>query len=115
MALNSLLRFLMQGTSEDLIKDIAGQTSGFLPRDMRSLIADAGMNLIPRDHINFDKADPGISGESSSLGSKEVQEPKILEKEDLFKALERSKKRNASALGTPKVNSICRKTSSNIL
>lgn len=73
---------------------------------MRSLIADAGVNLIPRDHITFDKAEPGISGESSSLGSKPVQEPKVLEKEDLIKALERSKKRNASALGTPKVNSI---------
>lgn len=92
---------------EDLVKDIAGQTSGFLPRDMRSLIADAGMNLLPRDHINFDKADPGISGENSSLESKPAQVPKILEKEDLVKALERSKKRNASALGTPKVNSIC--------
>ncbi|KAK1385186.1 Peroxisome biogenesis protein 6 [Heracleum sosnowskyi] len=105
-SLKSISELLPDGTSEDLIKDIAGQTSGFLPRDMRSLIADAGMNLIPRDHINFDKADPGISGESSSLGSKQVQEPKILEKEDLVKALERSKKRNASALGTPKVPNI---------
>lgn len=105
-SLKSISELLPDGTSEDLIKDIAGQTSGFLPRDMRSLIADAGMNLIPRDHINFDKADPGISGESSSLGSKQVQEPKILEKEDLVKALERSKKRNASALGTPKVPNV---------
>lgn len=105
-SLESISELLPDGTSEDLIKDIAGQTSGFLPRDMRSLIADAGMNLIPRDHIDIDKADPGISGESSSIGSKQVQEPKILEKEDLVKALERSKKRNASALGTPKVPNV---------
>lgn len=105
-SLKSISELLPDGTSEDLMKDIAGQTSGFLPRDMRSLIADAGMNLIPRDHINFDKADPGISGESSLLGSKQVQEPRILEKEDLVKALERSKKRNASALGTPKVPNV---------
>ncbi|KAL1832909.1 hypothetical protein ACET3Z_002560 [Daucus carota] len=105
-SLGSISELLPDGTLEDLVKDIAGQTSGFLPRDMRSLIADAGMNLLPRDHINFDKADPGISGENSSLESKPAQVPKILEKEDLVKALERSKKRNASALGTPKVPNV---------
>lgn len=99
--------------SEDLKKDIVGQTSGYLPRDMCALIADAGANMIPRDNIQFDKGEPGNLGENSSLGSKPVQDGKsyndesgVLGKDNLVKALERSKKRNASALGTPKVPNV---------
>lgn len=101
----------MQIASEDLIKDIVGQTSGFMPRDIRALIADAGANLIPGENIQFDTSEPRNLGDTSSSGSKPVQDNKpkdnekgVLGKENLVKALERSKKRNASALGTPKVN-----------
>lgn len=89
---------LLQAGSEDFIKDIAGQTSGFMPRDMRALIADAGANLIPKGNVPQQKVEPEVVDSKSN----EVA-PQVLGKEDLTKALERSKKRNASALGTPKV------------
>jgi peroxin-6 len=90
---------LLQASSEDFIKEIAGQTSGFMPRDIRAMIADAGANLIPKGNVLHQKVEP----EEVDSKSYEVA-PKVLGKEDLTKALERSKKRNASALGTPKVN-----------
>uniref|UniRef100_A0A5B7CCG5 Peroxisomal ATPase PEX6 n=1 Tax=Davidia involucrata TaxID=16924 RepID=A0A5B7CCG5_DAVIN len=112
-SLQHVSELLPNTSSEDLIKDIVGQTSGFMPRDMRALIADAGANLISNMNIQYDKFEPGNSGEKSSLGFKAVQEnkscddvPRVLGKEDLAKALERSKKRNASALGTPKVPNV---------
>lgn len=76
----------LQAGSDDLVKDMVGQTSGFMPRDMHALIANAG--------------EPGAVQDSKSP----TVVPHALGKEDLTKALERSKKRNASALGTPKVN-----------
>lgn len=108
----------LQTATKDLINDIVGQTSGFMPRDIRALIADADANLIPKQNIQFDKVEPGNPGEKTSLEFKTVQgnkscddAPQVLGKEDLAKALERSKKRNATALGTPKVTSMS-KTSS---
>jgi peroxin-6 len=90
---------LLQASSEDFIKEIAGQTSGFMPRDIRAMIADAGANLIPKGNVLHQKVEPEeVDGKSYEVA------PKVLGKEDLTKALERSKKRNASALGTPKVN-----------
>ena len=73
----------LQTCTEDVVKDMVGQTSGFMPRDIRALVADAGSSLIPINGSSFEK-----------LGDS---------KEFMVKALERSKKRNASALGTPKV------------
>ncbi|KAL2540525.1 Peroxisome biogenesis protein 6 [Abeliophyllum distichum] len=77
-------------SSEDLIKDIVGQTSVSRKRNL-NLGKKASAHLIP---IQWRIAHPlemhlGTSG-----------------KEDLIKALERSKKRNASALGTPKVPNV---------
>nr|KAJ0213899.1 hypothetical protein LSAT_V11C400194630 [Lactuca sativa] len=68
---------------EDVVKGMVGQTSGFMPRDIRALVADASSSLIPINGSSLEK-----------LGDN---------KEFMFKALERSMKRNASALGTPKV------------
>lgn len=90
------------------MKDIVGQTSGFMPRDMRALIAEAAATLFPSNQIPIDLVDSkeqkqsvrcptGFESTSSELGSQ------VLGKESLTNALERSKKRNASALGTPKV------------
>ncbi|CAH1420486.1 unnamed protein product [Lactuca virosa] len=74
--------------TEDVVKDLVGQTSGFMPRDIRALVADASSSLIPLS----------INGSSfEKLGDS---------KEFMVKALERSKKRNASALGTPKVPNV---------
>ncbi|CAK9175950.1 unnamed protein product [Ilex paraguariensis] len=98
-------------STEDLVKELVGQTSGFMPRDMRALIADAGTNLIPRRNILPGNVESGNFDGKRTLGSKPAKDnksisdaPQVLGKEDLVKALERSKKRNASALGTPKVN-----------
>ncbi|KAL6494323.1 hypothetical protein OROGR_031123 [Orobanche gracilis] len=41
-------------STEDLVKDMVGQTSGFTPRDLRALISDAGSNLLPKS----EKLDP---------------------------------------------------------
>ncbi|OVA04848.1 AAA+ ATPase domain [Macleaya cordata] len=97
----------------DIVKDMVGQTSGFMPRDIRALIADAGANLIPRLIDEFNKVEQRDSDKSSSVKFKFVQDnapctdaSKNLGKEDIARALERSKKRNASALGTPKVPNV---------
>lgn len=73
----------LQTCIEDVVKDMFGQTFGFMPRDIRALVADASSSLIPINGSSFEK-----------LGDS---------KEFMVKALERSKKRNASALGNPKV------------
>ncbi|CAI9278011.1 unnamed protein product [Lactuca saligna] len=71
---------------EDVVKDMFGQTFGFMPRDIRALVADASSSLIPINGSSFEK-----------LGDS---------KEFMVKALERSKKRNALALGNPKVANV---------
>jgi len=99
----------LQTDLEGFVKEIVGQTSGFMPRDMCALIADAGANLFPGSNVEVDKDQPEVS--DSSLISEVTEDNSESEvsarkpgKEDLVNALERSKKRNASALGTPKVN-----------
>lgn len=98
--------FFLQTDTEDLIKDIVAQTSGFMPRDICALVADAGANLIPKGPIDTGKSEESDASlkhnVKSDSKSSEVASP-TLGKESLTKALERSKKRNASALGTPKV------------
>ncbi|KAI3449524.1 hypothetical protein Pfo_006189 [Paulownia fortunei] len=95
-------------SAEDLVKDIVGQTSGFMPRDLRALIADAGANLISKS----ENLDPGNSkhGSFDSISiddSSKISDASLdVGKENLIKALERAKKRNASALGTPKVPNV---------
>jgi peroxin-6 len=99
----------LQTDLEGFVKEIVGQTSGFMPRDMCALIADAGASLFPRNNAEVDKDEPEDA--DSSLISKVTEDNNQSKvsalkpgKEDLVNALERSKKRNASALGTPKVN-----------
>ncbi|CAJ2671707.1 peroxisome biogenesis protein 6 isoform X2 [Trifolium pratense] len=96
---------------EGFVKEIVGQTSGFMPRDMCALIADAGASLFPRSNAEVDKDEPEDT--DSSLSSKVTEDNNQSKvsalkpgKEDLVNALERSKKRNASALGTPKVPNV---------
>jgi hypothetical protein len=94
-----------------VLKDIAGQTSGFMPRDIRAIIADAGACLVSRimekdkeNELNEDTRSvdvrPNAMDNRNEYTSTEVHS---LCKEDLEKALDRMKKRTASALGTPKV------------
>ncbi|KAJ4828499.1 peroxisomal assembly protein [Turnera subulata] len=98
--------------SDGNMKDIVGQTSGFMPRDLRALIADAGANFVTTSNIPVDEVEPqeldssvGVKGVKQNDESRDVV-PQILGKEYLAKALDRSKKRNASALGTPKVPNV---------
>lgn len=99
----------LQTDTEGFVKEMVGQTSGFMPRDMCALIADAGANLCPRSNAEVDKGrleniDDSLCSELVEDNKTQKVSPQIPGKEDLMKALERSKKRNASALGTPKVN-----------
>ncbi|PIA37783.1 hypothetical protein AQUCO_03000366v1 [Aquilegia coerulea] len=75
----------------DLMKDVAEQTSGFTPRDICALVADAGANSMSRPFPGEIASEPAFPN---------------LSKEDITRALERSKKRIASALGTPKVPNV---------
>ncbi|XP_026408270.1 peroxisome biogenesis protein 6-like [Papaver somniferum] len=95
----------------DIVKDMVGQTSGFMPRDIKALVADAGANLIPRltdesikQRESNDKKSVKFDLAHDNDPSKDAS--KNLGREDITKALDRSKKRNASALGTPKVPNV---------
>ncbi|KAK7259407.1 hypothetical protein RIF29_25014 [Crotalaria pallida] len=109
-SLQSVSKLLSDIDAEGFVKDMVGQTSGFMPRDMCALIADAGANLFPRSNAAAGKG--RIEDVNDSLGSEVMEDknqkvsPQIPGKEDLMKALEQSKKRNASALGTPKVPNV---------
>ena len=79
-----------------------------MPIDIHALIDDASASMFSRDHIPFDSNKSWILNQHERLqvesGSNSPKvAPHVLEKENLTKALDRSKKRNASALGTPKV------------
>ncbi|KAG0469977.1 hypothetical protein HPP92_016677 [Vanilla planifolia] len=102
-----------ENINQEFLKDLAGQTSGFLPRDISALVADAGANFIKR--INCNDAGFGTKCNVENLAcfhltkndrSSITLSPNHLSKEDLSKALECSKKRNAAALGTPKVPNV---------
>ncbi|KAH6811136.1 peroxin 6 [Perilla frutescens var. frutescens] len=100
---------LLPDTSvQDLVKDIVGQTSGFMPRDLLALVADAGANIISKmEKLEPQDSTPGSFESSSVEDSNKINDAsQDLSKENIFKALERSKKRNASALGTPKVPNV---------
>ncbi|XP_004493380.1 peroxisomal ATPase PEX6 [Cicer arietinum] len=110
-SLQNVYGLLSNTELEGLVKETVGQTSGFMPRDMCALIADAGANLFPGSNAEVDKDGPEES--NGSLSSKVTEDndqstvsPRKPGKEDLVNALERSKKRNASALGTPKVPNV---------
>ncbi|KAK9055813.1 hypothetical protein SSX86_026898 [Deinandra increscens subsp. villosa] len=105
-SLQRIPELLPDTSPEDLAKDMVGQTSGFMPRDIRALIADASSSLIPTDGISFENNKTQKSSESSSIEPKPAKDIQPHDKEFMSKALERSKKRNASALGTPKVPNV---------
>lgn len=106
-SLQRIPELLPDASPEDLVKDMVGQTSGFMPRDIRALIADASSTLIPTNGISFEKDEPEKHGDSGSHASEPPKDISLTNsKEFMVKALERSKKRNASALGTPKVPNV---------
>ncbi|RXI02624.1 hypothetical protein DVH24_002702 [Malus domestica] len=98
----------LQTASELFSNDIVAHTSGFMPRDIRALIADAGANLIskrnvPINSVKSEESDGSLRSDVESDSKSSEVAPQVLGKDNLTQALERSKKRNASALGTPKV------------
>ncbi|KAI3439488.1 uncharacterized protein J3R85_004927 [Psidium guajava] len=108
-SLKSISELLPNSSPEDFVRDIVGQTSGFIPRDLNALIADAGANVMLESFLHKSKVDSGDmydkSAEDKTVLDNDVKEAvdQVLRKDDLAQALERSKKRNAVALGTPKV------------
>ncbi|TYI13860.1 hypothetical protein E1A91_A08G084800v1 [Gossypium mustelinum] len=109
-SLQGVSELLSDTRLEDFVKDIVGQTSGFMPRDLCALVADTGANLISKSNFQTGKAESSQSDDS--VGVKAVQDTssntmaRLRGKDDLEKALERSKKRTASALGAPKVPNV---------
>ncbi|KAH9329780.1 hypothetical protein KI387_001888, partial [Taxus chinensis] len=95
------------------LKDIAGQTSGFMPRDIRAIIADAGASLVSRIEGNR-KNELIAYTQSLNVQLTEAEnrnkfvnaEKDFLCKQDIEQAFDRIKKRTASALGTPKVPNV---------
>ncbi|XP_010457304.1 PREDICTED: peroxisome biogenesis protein 6 [Camelina sativa] len=102
---------LLNTSSGDFLKGMVGQTSGFVPRDLRALVADAGANLFISQESETKKINylsDNLSGvdvidKASQLGN---SSERLTGEEDFTKALDRSKKRNASALGAPKVPNV---------
>ncbi|KAK3415577.1 hypothetical protein EUGRSUZ_H01193 [Eucalyptus grandis] len=111
-SLKSISDLLPNSSPEEFVRDIVGQTSGFIPRDLNALIADAGANIMPGSILHKNEVDSGNmhhkSAEDKTVPENDVKEAvdQVLRKDDLAQALERSKKRNAVALGTPKVPNV---------
>ncbi|XP_048129327.1 peroxisome biogenesis protein 6 isoform X2 [Rhodamnia argentea] len=108
-SLKSISDLLPNSNPEDFVRDIVGQTSGFIPRDLNALIADTGANIISGSILHKSEVDSrdmhNKYAEDKTVLAKDVNEAvdQVLRQDDLAQALERSKKRNAVALGTPKV------------
>ncbi|KAF2559114.1 hypothetical protein F2Q68_00012778 [Brassica cretica] len=100
---------LLNTSSDEFVKELVGQTSGFLPRDLRDLVADAGANLFNSKESETEKNSQ--SGDHLGVDVDQLSQlsnisETLTPKEDFTKALDRSKKRNASALGAPKVPNV---------
>lgn len=109
--LQGVPQLLPNVTSDEFIKDVVGQTSGFMPRDLCALVADAGANIVAMNNFGVNKVDTEDLHGSSEVKVKQDNQScdaagLVVGKGDMAKALERSKKRNASALGAPKVPNV---------
>ncbi|RCV35421.1 hypothetical protein SETIT_7G238600v2 [Setaria italica] len=112
---NKLISETLQGIAtvgdesidDKFVKDLAAQTSGFMPRDILALIADAGVSFAHKIAAEKDSKEfsnhEDILPESSSATQ---NEEKHFCKEHIMSSLERAKKRNRAALGTPKVPNV---------
>ncbi|CAM0902833.1 unnamed protein product [Alopecurus aequalis] len=88
--------------NDKFVKDMSVQTSGFMPRDILALIADAGVSFAHKvavEKSSNDKLEDVVTASSSTTQNEESH----FSKEDILSSLERAKKRNRAALGTPKV------------
>ncbi|CAH2039065.1 unnamed protein product [Thlaspi arvense] len=104
-SLEAVSQFL-NTSSDEFVKGLVGQTSGFFPRDLHALVADAGANLFNSKESETEKIN-SLSDDLHGVDADQASSNEILTaKEDFTKALDRSKKRNASALGAPKVPNV---------
>ncbi|PKA64064.1 Peroxisome biogenesis protein 6 [Apostasia shenzhenica] len=95
-----------QHIDEEYLKDITAQTSGFMPRDLNALVADAGAHFVHKFLNDNPKDGKKYHDDSATSFPFTKNHGSNFSKEDFNVALEHSKKRNASALGTPKVPNI---------
>ncbi|WOL12257.1 peroxisome biogenesis protein 6 [Canna indica] len=112
--LKGLTKVVDKTIDDEFLKDVTSQTSGFMPRDIQALVADASASFVHRSLFDSSKVECSECHDISVTGHESIQDEngshvyaaKYLEQRDFLKALERSKKRNASALGTPKVPNV---------
>uniref|UniRef100_A0A0E0KV92 Peroxisomal ATPase PEX6 n=1 Tax=Oryza punctata TaxID=4537 RepID=A0A0E0KV92_ORYPU len=96
-----------ESINDKFVKDLAVQTSGFMPRDILALVADAGISFAhkvetDKNNSEGDKLEGILPTSSSTTQNQE----KTFCKEYILSSLERAKKRNRAALGTPKVPNV---------
>lgn len=94
------IRVLLQIDDDGMIKDIIRQTSGFMPRDIHTLVADASVNFLHK------LSQSRITSVPEDVDKKSMKYPVVTPcflKEELSNALDRSKKRVSTSLGTPRV------------
>lgn len=99
-----LILFQFQSINDKFVKDLAVQTSGFMPRDILALVADAGISFAHKVETDKNNSEGDkLKGILPTSSSSSQNEEKTFCKEYILSSLERAKKRNRAALGTPKV------------
>lgn len=106
-ALHDVSTVADESINDKFVKDLAVQTSGFMPRDILALVADAGVSFahqvaVEKNSNEISKAEDILPTSSPTTQNEE----KRFCKEDILSSLERAKKRNRAALGTPKVPNV---------
>lgn len=96
-----LIWFHFQSINDKFVKDISVQTSGFMPRDILALVADAAVSFAHK--VAVEKSSNDELEDALTASSSTTQKEDHFCKEDILSSLERAKKRNRAALGTPKV------------
>ncbi|KAM3389744.1 hypothetical protein ACQJBY_011726 [Aegilops geniculata] len=91
-----------ESIDDKFVKDISVQTSGFMPRDILALVADAGVSFAHKVSVEKSSNDELEDALTASSSTTQKEENHFC-KEDILSSLERAKKRNRAALGTPKV------------
>ncbi|KAF7018391.1 hypothetical protein CFC21_031691 [Triticum aestivum] len=91
-----------ESIDDKFVKDISVQTSGFMPRDILALVADAGVSFAHKVAVEKSSNDELEDAPTASSSTTQKEENHFC-KEDILSSLERAKKRNRAALGTPKV------------
>ncbi|VAH36552.1 unnamed protein product [Triticum turgidum subsp. durum] len=91
-----------ESIDDKFVKDISVQTSGFMPRDILALVADAGVSFAHKVTVEKSSNDELEDAPTTSSSTTQKEENHFC-KEDILSSLERAKKRNRAALGTPKV------------